>query len=59
MQSRGTALALDQGEAVIFPNPIRLVESTRGTARAAVRHGVSEIRSRVQLASGLIFYDTG
>ncbi len=59
MQSKGAALTLDQGETVIFPNPIRLVECTRGTARATVRHGVSEIRSGVQLASGLIFHDTG
>ncbi len=57
MQSKGTALALDQGEAVIFPNQIRPVESARGFARATVRHGVSEVRSGVRLALGLIFHD--
>ncbi|MEE8166341.1 MAG: 2OG-Fe(II) oxygenase [Myxococcota bacterium] len=59
MQSKGTALALDQGEAVIFPNQIRPVESARGYARATVRHGVSEVRSGVRLALGLIFHDAG
>jgi hypothetical protein len=57
MQSRGTALSLEQGEAVVFPNQIRPVESARGHARASVRHGVSEITSGVRLALGVIFHD--
>jgi hypothetical protein len=57
MQSKATALALDQGEAVIFPNQIRPVEGARGYARATVRHGVSEVRSGIRLALGLIFHN--
>ena len=58
MQSKGTAITLDQGEALVFPNQIRPVESTRGFARANVRHGVSEVRGGVRMALGLIFHDS-
>jgi len=57
MQSKGTAVTLDQGEALLFPNQLRPVESARGYARANVRHGISEVRSGVRMALGLIFHD--
>jgi hypothetical protein len=59
MQSKGTALALDQAEAVTFSSQIRPVESASRTARAMVRHGVSEIRRGGRLALGLTFRNAG
>jgi hypothetical protein len=56
-QSRGEAIVLVQGEAVIFPNRARPVAGARGTYRAAVRHGVSRVRSGERLALGVIFHD--
>jgi len=56
MQSKGTVLSMRQGDAIVFPNQIRPVESTRGYARAAVRHGVSEVTKGVRMALGVIFH---
>ncbi|HUA36727.1 MAG TPA: 2OG-Fe(II) oxygenase [Candidatus Binataceae bacterium] len=56
-QSRGEAIALDQGEAIIFPNRYRPVAGTRGHHRVAVRHGVSTIRTGERFALGIIFHD--
>lgn len=56
-QSRGSAVRLDQGQAVIFPNAERPVRGGRGFYRCRVRHGVSEVRSGTRLALGLIFHD--
>ena len=56
-QSRGEAIALDQGEAIIFPNRYRPVPGSRGHHRVAVRHGVSTIRSGERFALGIIFHD--
>lgn len=57
MQSRGTAIALSQGEAVIFPNRTRPAQGRRGTYRLTVRHGVSRLLSGRRLTLGLIFHD--
>jgi hypothetical protein len=57
MQSRGEALVLERGEAVVFPNRERPVRGAHGFARAQVRHGVSTVRGRQRLTLGVIFHD--
>lgn len=57
MQSRGTAVSLRQGEAVIFPVRYRPVRGKRGRYRVAMRHGVSTIRNGHRLTLGIIFHD--
>lgn len=56
-QSRGEAITLDEGCALIFPNRYRPVAGTRGHYRATVRHGVSTITSGTRHALGIIFHD--
>jgi hypothetical protein len=56
-QSRGRVVALDLGQAVIFPNRYRPEAGAHGTYRVNVRHGVSELRSGERLALGIIFHD--
>jgi uncharacterized protein len=56
-QSWGTAIALDQGESIIFPNQVRPVKGTRGGYRVAVRHGVSTITRGRRFSLGVIFHD--
>jgi uncharacterized protein len=56
-QSRGEAIALDQGEAIIFPNRYRPVAGKRGHHRVTVRHGVSTITRGERFALGVIFHD--
>jgi hypothetical protein len=56
-QSRGTALTIPRGAAVVFTTRDRPVASTRGWAAAPVRHGVSVVRSGRRRALGLVFHD--
>ena len=56
-QSRGEAIALDLGGALIFPNRYRPVAGARGHYRVSVRHGVSTVRSGERYALGIIFHD--
>lgn len=56
-QSRGEAIAIGQGEAVIFTTRDRPVAGSRGFHRVNVRHGVSRIRSGKRLTLGIIFHD--
>jgi hypothetical protein len=56
-QTRVEVLAPRRGDALIFPNRYRPVTGSRGTYRAAVRHGVSTIRSGERYTLGLIFHD--
>lgn len=56
-QSRGEAIALQQGEALIFPNQARPVQGKRGTYRVKVRHGVSRLRAGARVTLGIIFHD--
>jgi hypothetical protein len=56
-QGRGHAIALAQGEAIVFPNALRPVASARGHRRANVRHGVAELRRGERFTLGLIFHD--
>jgi hypothetical protein len=57
-QSRGTAVSVPLGHAVVFPTRERPEPSARGGhRRVAVRHGVSPVRSGIRLALGVIFHD--
>jgi len=56
-QSRGSALALDLGEGVIFANQYRPVAGARGYYRVNMRHGVSTLTSGERYALGVIFHD--
>ncbi|MCG8545063.1 MAG: 2OG-Fe(II) oxygenase [Alphaproteobacteria bacterium] len=56
-QSRGEAVALDQGQAIIFANRLRPVEGKRGYFRTVMRHGVSRLHSGERYTLGLIFHD--
>jgi hypothetical protein len=57
-QSRGEAIALKRGEAIVFPTRERPVLGARGTPyRAKLRHGVSRVRSGQRHALGIIFHD--
>jgi hypothetical protein len=56
-QAIGTALALRQGEMLVFPTFERPVPGKRSTLRAQVRHGVSRITRGERFALGVIFHD--
>ena len=56
-QARGQVVALDQGEAVIFPVHHRPVRGARGHYRATMRHGVSPLKAGERFALGIIFHD--
>ena len=56
-QSRGEAIALEQGEGVVFPTRERPVKGSRGFYRAGVRHGVSRLLSGERYTLGIIFHD--
>ncbi len=56
-QSRGTAVTVPLGHAVIFPTRYRPVTGSRGHYRAAVRHGISTVTSGVRLTLGVIFHE--
>jgi uncharacterized protein len=56
-QSRGTAITLRQGEAVIWPVRVRPGAGSRGSYRIGVRHGVSVVRTGSRHTLGVIFHD--
>ncbi len=56
-QSRGEAIRLVQGEAILFATQYRPVAGVRGSYRVAVRHGVSTIRRGSRFTLGIIFHD--
>ena len=56
-QSRGSAIALAQGEAIVFATRERPVDGTRGVYRAALRHGVSPLHAGSRTTLGIIFHD--
>ena len=56
-QSRGEAIALEQGELIVFTTRERPVRGARGHYRAAMRHGVSRLRSGTRYSLGIIFHD--
>jgi uncharacterized protein len=57
MQTRGAAIRLGLGEAIVFPNALRPVAGPRGWSRAEMRHGVSELLSGERTTLGIIFHD--
>ena len=56
-QSRGAAITLQQGEAILFATRYRPVRGARGSYRASVRHGVSTIDRGRRFTLGIIFHD--
>ncbi|SDD56689.1 hypothetical protein SAMN02799630_03887 [Paenibacillus sp. UNCCL117] len=56
-QSRGQAIALEQGDALIFPTRYRPVGGSRGTYRTTLRHGVSTVTAGTRYSLGLVFHD--
>jgi hypothetical protein len=56
-QSRGEAIALDQGDGIVFANRYRPAPGAKGYHRVNMRHGVSTIRSGTRYAMGVIFHD--
>jgi hypothetical protein len=56
-QSRGHAIAIEQGCGLVFATRDRPVIGSRGTYRTAMRHGVSTITSGSRVSLGIIFHD--
>jgi uncharacterized protein len=56
-QSRGCAVSLAYGEAIVFATRERPIEGARGVYRAALRHGVSPLYTGRRTALGIIFHD--
>lgn len=56
-QSKAEVLTPDQGDAVIFTTNFRPVKGTKGYYRANMKHGISEVKSGVRYAMGIIFHD--
>lgn len=56
-QSRGEAVALGAGDAIVFPNGDRPGPGARGLVRWSTRHGVSTLHSGIRTTLGLIFHD--
>jgi hypothetical protein len=57
MQSRGHAIALGRGDAVVFPCRTRAAQGARGSYQVGVRHGVSTVLSGRRTTLGIIFHD--
>ena len=56
-QSRGDAVAIAQGAAILFATRYRPVAGTRGAYRVNVRHGVSRVGRGSRITLGIIFHD--
>ena len=56
-QSRGSAVRLECGAAVVFATRERPVAGSRGDYRVALRHGVSTVTSGSRMTLGIIFHD--
>jgi hypothetical protein len=56
-QSKAIVLTPRKGDMVAFTTNFRPVKSTRGYYRAAMKHGVSEVRSGKRHTLGVIFHD--
>ena len=56
-QSKAMVMRPNQGDAIIFTTNFRPVQGARGYYRAAMKHGVSEVKSGVRHALGIIFHD--
>ena len=56
-QSRGQAIATEQGELVIFTTRERPARGQRGWHRVTMRHGVSRLTAGTRYTLGVIFHD--
>ncbi|TNJ67004.1 prolyl 4-hydroxylase subunit alpha [Paenibacillus hemerocallicola] len=56
-QSRGHAITLAQGAALLFPTNHRPVAGSRGYYKTTLRHGVSTVASGTRFSLGIIFHD--
>lgn len=56
-QSRGEAITLGRGEAIIFATRWRPMRGKRGYYRVNVRHGVSRLKAGRRFTLGIIFHD--
>jgi hypothetical protein len=56
-QSRGQAVALELGQAILFATRHRPVPGARGFYRVNVRHGVSRLLRGERYTLGIIFHD--
>ena len=56
-QSAGEAVLPKQGEAIVFTTRYRPVKGSRGYYRAAMRHGVSRVKSGSRYTLGVIFHE--
>jgi hypothetical protein len=56
-QSRGHAVRVEQGGAVVFATRERPVAGARGDYRVTMRHGVSTVTKGSRMTLGLIFHD--
>ncbi len=56
-QSRGRAIALDQGAGLIFTTRYHPIRGSRGYYRGTMRHGVSPVLSGERYTLGIIFHD--
>ena len=56
-EQRADVLPLQQGDALVFTVNQRPVPGARGWRRAAMRHGVSELRTGRRHTLGIIFHD--
>lgn len=56
-QSRGYAIPLDRGQAVIFATRYRPARGSRGYYRLNLRHGVSTLLEGERFTLGIIFHD--
>ncbi|MFJ4847000.1 2OG-Fe(II) oxygenase [Streptomyces sp. NPDC088733] len=56
-QSRGSAVALPQGHALVFTTRDRPVRTARGWSAGPMRHGVSTVRSGRRHTLGLVLHD--
>ena len=56
-QSRGHAVGIRQGAAVVFATRERPAAGARGSYRVVMRHGVSTITAGARMSLGIIFHD--
>jgi hypothetical protein len=56
-QSRGEAIATEQGEIVVFTTRHRPAAGARGHRRVTMRHGVSTVTRGTRYTLGVIFHD--
>ncbi|MNT77060.1 hypothetical protein D3C72_2161350 [compost metagenome] len=56
-EQRADVLPLQQGDALVFTVHQRPVPGVRGWRKAAMRHGVSELRTGCRHTLGIIFHD--